>query len=86
MRDLAIDSELPQTIENFDPARLCSKVGDYSWIGSVQGAVATWSVISIRGFLAILDCHGLKIHSTWISRVFDNEVAIIGVRVGILGF
>jgi hypothetical protein len=55
MRDLAIDSELPQTIENFDPARLCSKVGNYSWIGSVQGAVATWSVISIRDFLAILD-------------------------------
>jgi len=31
-----------------------SKLGLASWIGSVQGAVATWSVISMRDFLTIL--------------------------------
>src|SRR5215204_3651640 len=35
-----------------------SKVRNYSWIGSVQGAVATWSVISMRYFLTIFDSHG----------------------------
>ncbi|HWF89979.1 MAG TPA: hypothetical protein VN659_14135 [Pyrinomonadaceae bacterium] len=30
-------------------------MGTRSWIGSVQGAVATWSVISMRYFLAIRD-------------------------------
>ena len=34
------------------------KVEHHSWIGSVQGAVATWSVISMRYFLTILDFHG----------------------------
>ena len=32
-----------------------SKVGCRSWIGSVQGAVATWSVISMRYFPIIPD-------------------------------
>src|SRR5215212_4841539 len=35
-----------------------SKVGNYSWIGSVQGAVATWSVIGMRYVLTIFDSHG----------------------------
>src|SRR5215207_10861040 len=35
------------------------KVGNYSWIGSVQGAIATWSVISMRYFLTIFDSLGL---------------------------
>ena len=36
-----------------------SKVGMVTWIGSVQGAVATWSVISMRDFLTIPDSHRL---------------------------
>ena len=35
-----------------------SKVRNHCWTGSVQGAVATWLVISMRS-LMILDCHGL---------------------------
>jgi len=35
------------------------KVRNHSWIGSVQGAVATWSVICERYFLTILDLLGL---------------------------
>jgi len=31
-----------------------SKVRIHPWIGSVQGAVATWSVISTRYFLMVL--------------------------------
>jgi len=38
-----------------DVIRLCLKSQDRTWIGSVQGAVATWSVITMRYFLAILD-------------------------------
>ncbi|HKG79302.1 MAG TPA: hypothetical protein VKA78_07780, partial [Pyrinomonadaceae bacterium] len=34
--------------------QLCLKRRKSSWIGSVQGAVATWSVISMRYFLSIL--------------------------------
>ncbi len=34
--------------------QLCLKSRKHSWIGSVQGAVATWSVISMRYFLTIL--------------------------------
>ncbi len=30
---------------------------DDSWIGSVQGAVATWSAISMRDFQMILNIH-----------------------------
>ena len=33
---------------------LCLKSLDHCWIGSVQGAVATWSAISFRYFLTIL--------------------------------
>jgi hypothetical protein len=36
-----------------------SKVMRCTWIGSVQGAVATWSVIRMPYFLTILDSHGL---------------------------
>src|SRR6185437_6813989 len=36
-----------------------SKVQNHSWIGSVQGAVATWSVISMRDLLTIPDSHRL---------------------------
>jgi hypothetical protein len=35
--------------------QLASKISDRTWIQSVQGAVATWSVISMRDFLTILD-------------------------------
>ena len=35
------------------------KVRNRSWIGSVQRAVATWSVISTRHFLMIRDSYGL---------------------------
>gem|GEM_PF-4025819 len=30
------------------PNGFASKIGSRTWIGSVQGAVATWSVISMR--------------------------------------
>src|SRR5215208_1624863 len=36
-----------------------SKVRNHCWTGSVQGAVATWSVISMRYFLRILESHSL---------------------------
>ena len=36
-----------------------SKVRKCAWTGSVQGAVATWSVISMRYFLTIVDSHDL---------------------------
>jgi len=39
---MAFGGALPQKSEN------------HSWIGSVQGAVATWLVISMRYFLTIL--------------------------------
>src|SRR6185436_2003255 len=34
-----------------------SIVGRWAWIQSVPGAIATWSVISMRFFLTILDSH-----------------------------
>src|SRR5215212_1571758 len=46
-------------LADFIRRSFASKVGNDSWIGSVQGAVATWSVISMRYFLTILDSHGL---------------------------
>ncbi len=44
---------------NFEPLdnaapKLCLKSKDRTWIGSVQGAVATWSVIGMRYFRRIL--------------------------------
>ena len=33
------------------------KVRNHCWTGSVQGAVATWSVISMRYFETILESH-----------------------------
>src|SRR6185437_8452903 len=38
---------------------LPQKWGMATWIGSVQGAVATWSVISMRDFRTIPDSHRL---------------------------
>src|ERR1043165_5074495 len=35
------------------------KVRKCAWTGSVQGAVATWSVISMRYFLTMVDPHDL---------------------------
>jgi hypothetical protein len=37
-----------------DIVGIASRVGRRTWTGSVQGAVATWSVISMRYLLAIL--------------------------------
>ncbi len=39
--------------------RLCLKGRTRTWIGSVQGAVATWLVISMRYFLTIFDSRSL---------------------------
>ena len=37
----------------------CVKSPNHSWAGSVQGAVATWSLISMRYLSMILDFYGL---------------------------
>ena len=41
------------------PDGFAQKVLILTWIGSVQGAVATWSVIRMRYLLRILDAHSL---------------------------
>src|SRR3982751_1105888 len=52
--------------------RLASKVGRWAWTQSVQGAVATRCVISVRCFLTILDSNRLCTKSLHLSSSLCN--------------